>query len=369
MPHLFSLYLFFSGYTTVQQAKSCYHCTISHADSSGQVRYSYLLQYAREQKQASLLHQKEYSNIVEMEKVKRALHRAKEGLDKGLAPLDKLAHRAREGVGKSLAPLDDIVTGSRHSSHRSNQSEKSLPVEENGIVFCSSLYHVDSVVKSTDIIRENKNIVDIKFEDLIMGSESDKLFAVEELLVEVVEEKPRRPWASIQFIDGIMSHDGYEDYKEKKKSFCKILTKYDHMINGKAHSINLPIRFWLNVEIHPPMDVITIIQLIQEVAHDETVVGIKFSESLKILLQSTSKRELVAMIDNSALTWRGACCDVAVAFGRPSERASADPSKEIIKDFANSLEEASMSTTNEGRGSNNSLSVLSRASMCNLLKL
>ena len=304
-----------------------------------------------------------------MEKLKNALepldklaHRAKQEIKKDLVPLGKLAHQAKDKVGNGLS--DFVTGGNRNNSDRSNQRKKSLPVDEDGTIFCSSLYSLETVTESTDTIRESKRIVDIKFEDLIMSSDSAKQFAVEQLIVEVVEENPRREWESIQFVDGIMSHDDYKEYKVKKKQFRKTLKKYDRRINGKEHHVNLPIQFWLTVEIHPPMDVITIMQLLETITHDETVVDIKFSESLKNLLLDTPKQDLAAMIDTTKLRWTGQCCDVALLFGRPSNQGNADPSKEILKDFANSLEEVSM-----GKPSEHSLSILSRASQCNLNNL
>ena len=271
-------------------------------------------------------------------------------------------------------------------------------------LICCDITSVAGIQKTLDCLREDRNALKLHVEGLLLSKDDQKIFAMEEFLIQtstemmvIPEDKELKqaavkPWKSITFLDDVSSRGRYVDYASEKKRFVKTLNEYCDI--DKRSRVCLPLRFRVRVQLHPPMDVFSIIQLFQEIVRDPTVQEVEFPAFLQESLfagPDEAAKAFSSFIDDSTLRWLGPSIALHISYNDNSVEKTPPTQQEdkkelscthlgrkdqfvrgrskynsatvaLLKECATNLEKMTMKQYHRscrGNGSINSLSVLS----------
>lgn len=229
-----------------------------------------------------------------------------------------VSHKKRASVGKEARISE--AQGLKRSC-------RSVVRHESATLLCSGSNSFASVKQALFQIKEDGTTLKLRIHDLILCDDDDKLFAVEDYLIQSTTEMMVVPegeslhqpkitdWKSIEFVDCVSSREQYLDYMVKRKRFVKTLSRYYRMWNRT--SLGLPLSFRVKQELHASMDIFSIIQVFQEIVHDPTVQEVEFPDFLKDPLFADSSNAAAAfasMVDKSTLRWSGPTVTLCISY-------------------------------------------------------
>ncbi|CAB9505604.1 expressed unknown protein [Seminavis robusta] len=241
-------------------------------------------------------------------------------LRKTLDGLNRLCHN---GVNSITA-----LGGNRHLSWPIYPSKTKMAVA------CSHMHSFQTVFLTLETLREDASVVDIEFVDLLVdGSrrcKKEKIRAVRDLIIDTSTPsggapvyRPRntaaRQWQNIELVDTVSTKEKYREYKEQKGAFLDALRGY-----SQDHT-TLPLSFRLKIELYPSMDLFAILQIFQELIHDESVESVEFPEFLYNMEKSEIAERLVSQLDPVTLAWRGKPLELFVSFADDHTMIASQP--------------------------------------------
>ncbi|CAB9505684.1 expressed unknown protein [Seminavis robusta] len=207
--------------------------------------------------------------------------------------------------------------GSLHgSSHHSSRRGYIDDVTEMD-VFCSDLYSNEFVLEEIQKAKKDPLITKLTIEDLIMR-DNDKLMRAAVNLVSKTTLTPKddefdefadddeehlpagpyeRNWERLTFCDSISTAEDYQFYTERKKEFQGDIRK----VLKKKGVVKVPIKFTAKVEI-AMLDMNEMIDLLQEIEHDTSIISVKFPYECKDIKKLPTK--LINKFDLLTLRWK-----------------------------------------------------------------
>lgn len=209
--------------------------------------------------------------------------------------LDSGAHLVGDGLRSGAhfvqAGVDEVGRTISGASVDSRVSQRPFEKDNEMQIFCSDLYTVEFIKEEITRCKQNIRVDNLLFEDLIVRDDEAVLKAARKLVratsmappepdsdddtEDELEFMPRgfeRLWKRVVFCDCITNAEEYVKYQEKKRNFQAALRQ----TLKKKGITKFPIKFESRIEIHPLTDMQEVVELLDKIEADKTIIECKF---------------------------------------------------------------------------------------------